>query len=161
MNIFQIGNLMEAVQQAYDEGAEPDPAHIALLVEEGPAAVEKWWDMIDMAQADVELLAQRIKDLRARKEAREQTVERMKGALQDILNRHFSGKLKTATLTTWTQKTTSYTVTGATPDLNPTFFKFPEPELKKTDVVRVYKEGVLPDNVTVEEGFSESVRVKR
>lgn len=161
MKAFEIGPLMEQIQLAIEEGREPDPALVELLCQEGPRAVEEWWDAIDMVQSDVTVLAERIKALKERKDAREQTVDRMKSVLLNVLNNHFEGKIRTPLLTCWTQKTTTYEVTGADPIKNPTFFKFPEPELKKSVVVQVYKDGGLPDNVSVSEGFSESVRVKR
>jgi len=176
MRVFDIGPLLEQIEtflsaeaEAIQQGIEPDPNDIKLrneitelLVQEGPSAVERFWDLIDMTQGDVNLLSERIKELRARKDARERAVERMKGVLQDLLNRHFEGKIKTATLTTWTQKTTTYEVSGADPQAHPQFFKVPPPELKKSLVLDQYKAGLpLPKGVEVTEGWSESVRVKR
>ncbi len=161
MKIFDISPLMETIQQDLEEGREPDPAVVALLCQEGPKAIEEWTDAIANVEAEAEAIKARIVELKARKEAREQTVERMEGALKDVLKRHFNGKVKTPLLTTWVQKTTIYNVSGADPVKNPQFFKIPEPELKKSEVIRVYKEWVLPGNITVTEDSTESVRVRR
>lgn len=162
MRVFDLGPLLERIEEAINEGLEPDPALVELLVQEGPKAVEQFWDLIDMTQADADLLATRIKELQGRKAAREQAVERMKGVLQDLLKRHFNGKIKTATITTWVQSTKTYTVTGADPVKHPQFFKTPEPEFKKSLVLDLVKaEQPLPEGIEVTEGFTESPRVKR
>lgn len=162
MRAFQIGDVLQNIKDSLEAGLEPDPAKVALLVTEGPKAIEEFWDLIDMTQADADLLATRIKDLQGRKAAREQAVERMKGALQDILNRHFGGKIKTATLTTWTQRTPTYEVSGADATKHPQFFKTPEPTIQKAKIIEQFKAGVaMPEDINVTEGFSESVRVKR
>ena len=160
MQIFGIGPIMEAIQQAIEEGREPDSALVELLCQEGPRAIEEWTDAIANVEAEVEVIGQRIAELRERKAAREQTVERMKGALLDVLNRHFSGKVKTPLVTVWTQKTTTYEV-SANPQDHATFFKFPEPELQKKKAIDAFKAGEIPEGMTVTEGFSESVRTRR
>lgn len=160
MQIFSIGPIMESIQQAIGEGQEPDPALVELLCQEGPKAIEEWTDATANVEAEVEVIAQRIAELRERKAAREQTVERMKGALLDVLNRHFEGKVKTPLVTVWSQKTTTYDIL-ANPQDHATFFKFPEPELQKKKAIEAYKAGQTPDGMTVTEGFTESVRVRR
>lgn len=160
MQIFGIGPIMEAIQQAIEEGREPDPALVELLCQEGPKAIEEWTDAMSNVEAEVEVIGQRIAELRERKAAREQTADRMKGALLDVLNRHFSGKVKTPLVTVWTQKTTTYEV-QASPQDHATFYKFPEPELQKKKAIDAYKAGEAPDGMTVTEGFTESVRVRR
>lgn len=161
MNIFEVGELMEGIQQAVEEGRDPDPAALALLLEEGPGAIEKWADAIDNTKAERDAIKKRLDELKARHAAREQAIERMDGALRDLLARHFHGKVKTPLLTAWVQRTPVYQVQGADPVAHPQFFKFPEPELKKSEVIKVHKEGVLPEGVTVTEDFTESVRMRR
>ena len=91
-----------------------------------------------------------------------QAVERMKGALLDILNRHFDGKVRTATLTTWTQKTLVYEVSGADAAKHPQYFKTTEPTLQKSKIIEQFKAAVaMPEDINVVESYSESVRVKR
>ncbi len=161
MRVFDIGKVVEQIMLSIEAELEPDKELLDDLLLQGPQAIEQIWDWIDMAQADADLLDQRIKDLKGRKDAREQTVNRLKGALQDILNRHFNGRVKTALLTTWTQKTTSYEVT-ADPIQHPQFFHTPDPILKKQDVISRFREGVpLPEGLVVTERYSESVRIKR
>lgn len=159
MQIFEIGQLMEAITQAIGEGTEPDPAMVELLCQEGPSAVEQWVDSIANIEAESEAIKLRISELKERKDSRDHAVERMKGALQDVMNRHFNGKIKTPLVTVWTQKTATYDVV-ANPTDHPTCFKIPDPVLKKKEVIEAYKNGSLPDGVIVTEGFSESVRVK-
>lgn len=160
MQIFTIGPIMEAIQQAIEEGLEPDPALVELLCQEGPKAIEEWTDAIANVEAEAATIKARIDDLRARKDAREQAVERMKGALQDVLARHFGGKVKTPLITCWVQKTATYEVV-ADPKLHPSFFKQPEPELQKKKAIDAFKAGEIPEGMTVTEGFSESVRTRR
>ena len=160
MQIFSIGPTMEAIQQAVEEGREPDAALVELLCQEGPKAIEEWTDAIANVEAEAAVIKARIDELKARKDAREQTVERMKGALLDVLNRHFSGKVKTPLVTVWSQKTTTYDV-QANPQDHATFFKFPEPELQKKKAIDAFKAGETPVGMTVTEGFTESVRVRR
>lgn len=158
MRVFDIGPVMETIQQAISEGLEPDPALVNLLCEEGPKAIEQFWDCIDETQAEADLLAGRIKELQGRKAAREQTVERLKGVLQDVLARHFDGKVKTATLTTWNQETPSYQFAGEIPEK---YYKTPDPVLKKAEMIEDYKAGKLPETVEVIKSVTVSPRVKR
>ena len=170
MQIFGIGPIMEAIQQAIEEGREPDPALVELLCQEGPKAIEEWTDAMSNVEAEVDAIKERINQLTERKKAREQTIERMEGALLDVLKRHFPKVdkhgnqtgfgVKTALVTTWVQKTTTYEV-QADPKKHATFFKFPEPELQKKKAIDAYKAGETPDGMTVTEGFSESVRTRR
>lgn len=160
MQIFRIGPIMEAIQQAIEEGREPDPALVELLCQEGPKAIEEWTDSISNIEAEAEAIKERINQLTERKKAREQTIERMKGALQDVLARHFGGKIKTPLLTCWLQKTPVYEV-QADPMKHPSFFKYPEPVLDKKKSIDAYRAGEIPEGMTVTEGFSESVRTRR
>ena len=170
MQIFQIGPIMEAIQQAIEEEREPDPALVELLCQEGPKAIEEWTDAIANVEAEAEAIKERINQLTERKKAREQTIERMDGALLDVLKRHFPKfdkhgnqtgyGVKTALLTTWVQRTPTYEV-QADPEKHATFYKFPEPELQKKKAIDAYKAGETPDGMTVTEGFTESVRVRR
>ena len=160
MQIFQVGSIIATIQQTLEEGLEPDPALVELLCQEGPKAIEEWTDAIANVESEAEIIGQRIAELRERKAAREQTVERMKGALLDLLNRHFNGKVKTPLVTVWVQKTAVYDI-KADPTKHATFFKFPEPELQKKKAIDAYKAGETPDGMTVTEGFTESVRVRR
>ncbi len=160
MQIFQVGSIIVTIQQTLEEGLEPDPALVELLCQEGPKAIEEWTDAIANVEAEAEVIGKRIAELRERKAAREQTVERMKGALLDLLNRHFDGKVKTPLVTVWSQKTTIYDI-QADPQKHATFYKFPEPELQKKKAIDAYKAGVLPTDILVTEGVTESVRIRR
>ena len=170
MQIFGIGPIMEAIQQAIEEGREPDPALVELLCQEGPKAIEEWTDAMANVEAEVDAIKERINQLTERKKAREQALERMDGALLDVLKRHFPKVdkhgvqdgfgVKTALVTTWVQRTPAYVV-HADPKRHATFFKFPEPELQKKKAIDAYKSGEAPDGMTVTEGFTESVRVRR
>lgn len=160
MQIFQISEIMEAIQQAIMEEREPDPALVALLVQEGPKAIEEWTDAIANVEAESDALKKRIDDLKARKDARDKAVQRMEGALLDILNRHFSGKAKTPLVTTWVQKTPTYQINTSF-EAHPELYRVPEPELKKREAIAAHKDGTLPKDVEVIEDYTESLRVKR
>lgn len=160
MQIFPIGPIMEAIQQAIMEEREPDPALVALLIQEGPKAIEEWTDAIANVEAESDALKKRIDELKARKDARDKAVERMEGALLDVLKRHFEGKVKTAFVTTWVQKTPTYQI-STTFEAHPELYRLPEPELKKKDAIAAYKEGLLPKDVEVVEDVTESLRVRR
>lgn len=170
MQIFGIGPIMEAIQQTIEEGREPDPALVELLCQEGPKAIEEWTDAMSSVEAEVDAIKKRIEQLTERRKAREQTLERMDGALLDVLKRHFPKVdkhgvqdgfgVKTALVTTWVQRTPTYVV-QADPEKHATFFKFQEPELQKKKAIDAYKAGETPEGMTVTEGFTESVRVRR
>ena len=171
MKLFDLGPLFEHVRERIEAGEAPDPAVVELIVQEGPRAIDDWFLMVEEVEGDVEAIKAHLEKMKARLAAKEQTVERMKGAVQDIMKRHFpkldkAGNvtgygLKTALGSYWVQKTPTFTFSGADPVKNPQFFKFPDPEFKKSEAIRVYKEGVLPENVTVTEDFTESVRCRR
>ena len=157
MQIFQISALMESIQQAIEEGNEPDPMQLNVLLEEGPKAIESWWDAIDNTQAESDALDKRIKELQARKAARDQAVDRMKTALENFLRQHFNGKVRTAELTTWNQATTSYEFQNIPAE----YLKPQEPKVDKARLIADHKAGTLPKSVEVFEVVKESVRVKR
>lgn len=170
MQIFQISELMQTIQEALEAGLEPDPAQVALLCGEGPKAIEDWCDAIANVGAEAEVIGKRIAELKARKEAREQASERMGNALIAVLRQNFpkldkAGNVtgygvKTPLVTVWTQVSTSYDVT-ADPVKHPQFFKV-EPELKKKDVIDLFKAGAeLPEGVSVTPREKESLRIKR
>lgn len=171
MKLFDLGPLFEHVREKIEAGETPDPAIVELIIQEGPKAIDDWFLMMDEVDGDIEALKAHLEKIKCRLDARKQTKERMEGMVQDILKRHFpkvdkAGNitgygLKTALGTYYVQKTPVFTFTGADPVKNPQFFKFPEPEFKKSEAIRVYKEGVLPENVTVTEEFTESVRCRR
>ena len=171
MQIFQIGELMEAIQQAIEEGRGPDPALVELLCQEGPKAIEEWTDAIANVEGEAAIIKARIDELKARKDAREQAVERMEGALLDVLKRHFEEidpktglgtgkfKVKTPLITTWVQKTTTYDF-SADPKEHAAFFKAPDPVFQKQKAIDALKAGELPESMAVTEGFTESVWVR-
>jgi hypothetical protein len=171
VKLVDLGPLFEQVKDDLEDGREPDPAVVALIVEEGPKAVDDWFLMIEEVEGDINTLKAHLDAIKGRLEARKQTKERMEGVILDIMKRHFpkldkAGNvtgygIKTALGTYWVRTTTRYEFSGMDPVKNPLFFKFPEPEFKKSEAIRVYKEGVLPDNVSVVESITESVGVRR
>lgn len=157
-SIFDIGDMMENIKQAFSEGREPDPAIVNLLIQEGPAAIEKWLDAIDEVQGEADILAKRIAELKGRMDARNQTVERMKGVLSNLLALHFDNKIKTPTFTAWNQSTESYEFTGTIPSA---FLKPQEPKVDKKGLVDAVKAGQTFEGLEVNKNVSTSVRVRR
>ncbi len=171
MKLFDLGPLFEHVREKIEAGEAPDPAVVELIIQEGPKAVDDWFLMIEEVEGDIDALKAHLEKIKARLDARKQTKERMEDVIRDIMKQHFpkldkAGNvtghgLKTALGSYWVQKTPHFEFTGADPTKNPQFFKFPDPEFKKSEAIRVYKEGILPENVTVIEGSTESVRCRR
>ena len=159
MNIFDLPPIIEAIDNDIAAGLEPDPAKIALLVQEGPSAIESWIDMIDIAQGEADTIAARVKELQARKLAREAQVDRMKDCLATILDNHFDGKVKTAMVTTWTQESKSYEFPD---EVIPVTYLIPQqPKVDKKQMITDLKAGTLPKTVTVNETTKSTLRVRR
>jgi Siphovirus Gp157 len=160
MQIFSIGPIFEQIRETLEAGEEVDPAITNLLVSEGPKAIDDFWMAIDGVQGEIDTLKAHLVAIKARMDAREKTVEHMKGVVQDLLVRHFDKKVKTSLGTYWVQGTPTYEVV-ADFTKNPEFFKTPDPVLEKKKVIEVYKQGTLPDTITVTESSTESVRCRR
>lgn len=161
MRIFDIGPTLEKIETDLQAGLAPDPALVNLLIEDGPVAVEEWLDMIANVEAEQAALDKRIEELEGRRDARKQTVKRMKEALQGVLLQHFSGKVKTAQVTAWVQDTVSYDYNGVNPEDHPQFYKT-EVKLDKKSLNEAYKNSAsLPSGIEVVTNVSQSLRTRR
>ena len=158
LKLFELSELAEAVYQDLENGNPPDPAKVNLFIQQGPLAIEGWVDAIEALEGDADVIDLKIKALQIRKEARTSRSSNMKKFLSEVLDAHFSGKIKTALVTVWNQDSSSYE------------FEVPEdstywiPQPKKLDkkaLISAQKEHTLDPQVKVTESKTRSVRIKR
>ena len=159
IKVFDIPPLLEAISEEIAAGKDPDPAKVNLLATEGPDAIESWLDAIEIVKGEAEIIKNRIEELKERRDARIHTAERMSNLLADILDNHFEGKIKTPTVTTWTQVTKSYDF--ECDDLPDQYVIHPEPRVDKKKMAEDYRAGKLPKGISVVENSSRSIRVRR
>ena len=97
MRAFEITPLMQEIADLIESGQTGDEldAKVALLVSEGPKAINDWIYSIKELEGQVVSLKERISSLNDRKASKEQAIERMRNTLQDVVSGAFAGKVKT------------------------------------------------------------------
>ena len=164
MNLYDIPILMVEIRDLIESGqTEGLEERVALLTSEGPKAINWWCDAIKELDQESAALAERIGQLKAKKEAKDNSVERMREMLRQVLNSSFDGKVKTAEYTCFTRKgkpTTKYKLKeGRTiKDLPSTCWKI---DLDAKVVKDMLESGMVPEAIeTWEEPGKESVVIK-
>ena len=97
MQAFELTPLMLEIIDLVESGQIGDEldAKVALLVAEGPAAINNWIYGIKELEGQVNTLKDRIDTLVERKRKKQESIERMRDILQSVLVTCFNGKVKT------------------------------------------------------------------
>ena len=97
MQAFELTPLMLEIIDLVESGQIGDEldAKVALLVSEGPAAINNWIYGIKELEGQVNTLKDRIDALTERKRKKQESIERMREILQHVITTCFSGKVKT------------------------------------------------------------------
>ena len=97
MQAFELTPLMLEIIDLVESGQIGDEldAKVALLVAEGPSAINNWIYGIKELEGQVNTLKDRIDTLVERKRKKQESIERMRDILQSVLVTCFNGKVKT------------------------------------------------------------------
>ena len=97
MQAFELTPLMLEIIDLVESGQIGDEldARVAMLVSEGPAAINNWIYGIKELEGQVNTLKDRIDNLTERKRKKQESIERMRDILQSVLVTCFNGKVKT------------------------------------------------------------------
>ena len=97
MQAFELTPLMLEIIDLVESGQIGDEldAKVAMLVSEGPAAINNWIYGIKELEGQVNALKDRIDTLVERKRKKQESIERMRDILQSVLVTCFNGKVKT------------------------------------------------------------------
>lgn len=160
MRLFDINPIMLDIQTALEAGTEPNPDAIALLIAEGPEAINDWVSAIREVEGQVATLKSRESEIKGRREAREQTIERMKNALQSVIQVSFEGKIKTAENTVWVQTVPKHQIEIENLNAVPSKYIRTEKTLDKALVKTDFKNGVAIDGLVITTTQEPSLRIK-
>ena len=144
---YELEQLWNEIQLAFDEGTFESPeaqAKIARFMQEGPEALDYWVDQIKQAEALALGYADRLGKLKAKKQAKETQVEKMRERMASFILTALGGKAKTPewALASRESKTTTYRmIPGKTSDDLPPECVKVEKTLKQEEIKRRIKGG--------------------
>ena len=159
MQLWEIPTVFERIEELLAAG-EDATAVVNALVELGPPAIDEFVLAVEEKEAFALVAREKAKVFVERARGLEERAEKMRDFLKDIVNNHFSGKVRTGLGTYYVGKTTTYDyeVDFGT---HPEFFHIPEPRIRKSDLNTLVKAGTLPEDIKFTTTVSESLRVRR
>ena len=159
MELWELPNVFLKLEEMIAAGDDTTQL-VNALVELGPPAIDEYVLQVEEKEAYALVAREKAKVFVERARSLEERAEKMRDFLKDIVNNHFSGKVRTGLGTYYVGKTTTYDyeVDFRT---HPEFFVIPEPKIRKKDLVDLVKANALPEVIEVTTNWSESLRVRR
>ncbi len=130
-----------------------------LIVAEGPTAINNSIYLIKEIEGNVEALAKRIKELKARKDQKEATIERVREMIADMTDQFFSGKVKTTEFTVTMFDSHKVDIEAADLNMIPEAFVKREESLDRAKVKAALKDGFQIPGITVTERTERQMRI--
>ena len=150
MQAFELTPLMLEIIDLVESGQIGDEldAKVALLTSEGPTAINNWIYGIKELEGQVNTLKDRIDALTERKRKKQESIERMRDILQNVLVTCFNGKVKTDEYSAGVSDRKKLTIQikeGRSFNELPSNFYKTEYKLNLTTIKDAAKDGILSD----------------
>ena len=159
MELWELPNVFLKLEEMIAAGDDTTQL-VNALVELGPPAIDEYVLQVEEKEAYALVAREKAKVFVERARSLEERAEKMRDFLKDIVNNHFSGKVRTGLGTYYVGKTTTYDyeVDFRT---HPEFFVIPEPKIRKAELNTLVKANTLPEDIKFTTTVSESLRVRR
>ena len=163
MKAFELPEMfiqLECLLQDPDSDPQQIEAIRAMLVQEGPAAIDNTIYLIKDIEGQMDAISKRIKELQERKKRKEDSITRLREMMISIVDQCFDGKVKTAEFRATCFD--SHKVDIDAPDLTivpDAFVRKGKDELDKAKVKDALKDGMTVNGVSVVERTERSIRI--